>query len=81
MYLSLSEIQIQREEDINKNPISKGLEEISLTPAEVLYQAMLPSLPQYMIALLKILLAAAPTSKAKTDSINIMADVLPEEMP
>jgi hypothetical protein len=42
---------------------------------------MLPNLPQYMIALLKILLAAAPTSKAKTDSINIMADVLPEEMP
>ena len=42
---------------------------------------MLPSLPQYMIALLKILLAAAPTSKAKTDSINIMTDVLPEEMP
>ncbi len=34
-----------------------------------------------MIALLKILLAAAPTSKAKTDSINIMTDVLPEEMP
>uniref|UniRef100_A0A452IMA9 Uncharacterized protein n=1 Tax=Gopherus agassizii TaxID=38772 RepID=A0A452IMA9_9SAUR len=33
------------------------------------------------IALLKILLAAAPTSKAKTDSINILADVLPEEMP
>ena len=42
---------------------------------------MLPALPQYMIALLKILLAAAPTSKAKTDSINIMTDVLPEEMP
>jgi len=45
------------------------------------FQAMLPTLPQCMIALLKILLAAAPTSKAKTDSINIMADVLPEEMP
>lgn len=44
-------------------------------------QGLLPNLPQYMIALLKILLAAAPTSKAKTDSINIMADVLPEEMP
>lgn len=42
---------------------------------------MLPNLPQYMISLLKILLAAAPTSKAKTESINIMADVLPEEMP
>uniref|UniRef100_A0A8C3NI88 Uncharacterized protein n=1 Tax=Geospiza parvula TaxID=87175 RepID=A0A8C3NI88_GEOPR len=51
------------------------------TPCEVLYRAMLYNLPQYMIALLKILLAAAPTSKAKTDSINILADVLPEEMP
>nr|CAG4649973.1 EOG090X01YQ [Sida crystallina] len=81
MYLSLSEIQIQHEDDITKNPVSKGNEEITLTPTEILYQAMLPSLPQYMIALLKILLAAAPTSKAKTDSINIMADVLPEEMP
>lgn len=37
--------------------------------------------PPLQIALLKILLAAAPTSKAKTDSINILADVLPEEMP
>lgn len=37
--------------------------------------------PLLQIALLKILLAAAPTSKAKTDSINILADVLPEEMP
>lgn len=42
---------------------------------------MLPNLPQYMIALLKILLAAAPTAKAKTESINILADVLPEDMP
>uniref|UniRef100_A0A3B5MDW4 Striatin interacting protein 2 n=1 Tax=Xiphophorus couchianus TaxID=32473 RepID=A0A3B5MDW4_9TELE len=37
--------------------------------------------PHTHIALLKLLLAAAPTSKAKTDSINILADVLPEEMP
>lgn len=40
-----------------------------------------PSILSPQIALLKILLAAAPTSKAKTDSINILADVLPEEMP
>lgn len=33
------------------------------------------------IAMLKILLAAAPTSKAKTESVNILADLLPEEMP
>ena len=55
--------------------------EVDQTPAEKLYRAMLPTLPQHMIALLKILLAAAPTSKTKNDSINIMTDVLPEEMP
>lgn len=81
MYTSLADIQIQKEEEISRNPITHRNEEYPMTPTEVLYQAMLPNLPQYMIALLKILLAAAPTSKAKTDSINIMADVLPEEMP
>uniref|UniRef100_A0A8C5A4Y8 Striatin interacting protein 2 n=1 Tax=Gadus morhua TaxID=8049 RepID=A0A8C5A4Y8_GADMO len=58
-----------------------GEEEVEETPAEILYLGMLPNLSQYVIALLKLLLAAAPTSKAKTDSINILADVLPEEMP
>jgi len=81
VYKSLAETQIKREEEIASNPLSKPEVEVEQTPAEILYQAMLPSLPQYMIALLKILLAAAPTSKAKTDSINIMTDVLPEEMP
>lgn len=61
--------------------MTKGEDEVPLNPTEVLYQAILPNLPQYMISLLKILLAAAPTSKAKTESINIMADVLPEDMP
>ncbi|XP_033223695.1 striatin-interacting protein 1 isoform X2 [Belonocnema kinseyi] len=81
MYTSLSEIQIQKEEEIARNPMSTEEPLIRQTPTEILYQAMLPNLPQYMIALLKIVLAAAPTSKAKTESINIMADVLPEEMP
>lgn len=81
MYISLAEVQMKEEEDIAKHPLSMKEKEIPLTPTEILYQAMLPSLPQYMIALLKILLAAAPTSKAKTESVNIMADVLPEEMP
>ncbi|CAH1153784.1 unnamed protein product [Phaedon cochleariae] len=81
IYTSLTEMQIQKEEEIARNPISTSEGEIEMTATEILYQAMLPNLPQYMIALLKILLAAAPTSKAKTDSINIMADVLPEEMP
>ncbi|XP_037582180.1 striatin-interacting protein 1 homolog isoform X2 [Dermacentor silvarum] len=81
MYTSLAEVQMKKEEDITKHPLSMKEHEIPATPTEVLYQAMLPSMPQYMIALLKILLAAAPTSKAKTESVNIMSDVLPEEMP
>lgn len=81
LYISLTEVQIKREEEIAKNPLSKPEAEIKNTPVEIFYQELLPNLPQYMIALLKILLAAAPTSKAKTDSINILSDVLPEEMP
>ncbi|KAG8589182.1 hypothetical protein GDO81_006293 [Engystomops pustulosus] len=80
-YTSVAEIQIRLEEEFIRCPLSGGEEEVEQVPAEILYQGLLPSLPQYMIALLKILLAAAPTSKAKTDSINILADVLPEEMP
>ncbi|XP_045164509.1 striatin-interacting protein 1-like isoform X1 [Mercenaria mercenaria] len=81
LYVSLSELQVKREEEIAKNPLSQPEVDVPNTPSEVLFQAILPNLPQYMIALLKILLAAAPTSKTKTDSINILADLLPEEMP
>lgn len=81
MYKSLAEIQIEMEEELAKSPISKIEPPIKQTPMEILYQAMFPNLPTYMIALLKILLVAAPTSKAKSDSINIMGDVLPGEMP
>eukprot|EP00062_Callorhinchus_milii_P006663 gi/632947441/ref/XP_007889047.1/ PREDICTED: striatin-interacting protein 2 isoform X1 [Callorhinchus milii] len=80
-YVSIADVQIKREEELQKSPVFLGAEDVELTPTEALYQGMLHNLPQYMIALLKILLAAAPTSKAKTDSINILADVLPEEMP
>uniref|UniRef100_A0A8C2PIY3 Striatin interacting protein 2 n=1 Tax=Capra hircus TaxID=9925 RepID=A0A8C2PIY3_CAPHI len=80
-YVSIADVQIKNEEELEKCPMSLGEEVVPETPCEILYQGMLYSLPQYMIALLKILLAAAPTSKAKTDSINILADVLPEEMP
>ncbi|XP_063811097.1 striatin-interacting protein 1 isoform X2 [Pseudophryne corroboree] len=80
-YTSIAEVQIHLEEEFLRCPLSGGEEEVEQVPAEILYLGLLSSLPQYMIALLKILLAAAPTSKAKTDSINILADVLPEEMP
>jgi len=74
-------IQVKREEEIAKNPLSRSEGEIAETSSETLYRSMLPSLPNYMISLLKVLLAAAPTSKAKTESVNILADLLPEEMP
>ncbi|KAG7268765.1 hypothetical protein CRUP_034249 [Coryphaenoides rupestris] len=80
-YVSIAEVQIKREQELQKCPMTLGEEEVEETPAELLYLGMLPNLSQYVIALLKLLLAAAPTSKAKTDSINILADVLPEEMP
>uniref|UniRef100_A0A8B9LUF3 Striatin interacting protein 2 n=1 Tax=Astyanax mexicanus TaxID=7994 RepID=A0A8B9LUF3_ASTMX len=80
-YVSIAEVQIKREEELQQCPMTMGDEEVEETPAEILYVGMLPSLSQYVIALLKLLLAAAPTSKAKTDSINILADVLPEDMP
>uniref|UniRef100_A0A8C7N3N3 Striatin interacting protein 2 n=1 Tax=Oncorhynchus kisutch TaxID=8019 RepID=A0A8C7N3N3_ONCKI len=73
-----------REKDIEhflETSRNKFIEDVDETPTEILYLGMLPNLSQYVIALLKLLLAAAPTSKAKTDSINILADVLPEEMP
>ncbi|XP_039616919.1 striatin-interacting protein 1 homolog isoform X2 [Polypterus senegalus] len=80
-YISIAEVQIKRENELQECPMTLGEEEVEETPTEILYQGMLPNLSQYVIALLKLLLAAAPTSKAKTDSINILADVLPEEMP
>ncbi|KAL5245111.1 hypothetical protein ACI65C_012521 [Semiaphis heraclei] len=81
MYTSLADYQIKKEEAIQRNPLIMGKDDVEQTPAEVLYQAMLPNLPQHMIALLKILLAASPTSKAKSDSINIIADILPVDVP
>ncbi|KAK1166879.1 hypothetical protein AOXY_G11500 [Acipenser oxyrinchus oxyrinchus] len=89
-YISIAEVQIKKEDELQQCPMTlvsmssnggKGEEEVEESPTEILYQGMLSNLSQYVIALLKLLLAAAPTSKAKTDSINILADVLPEEMP
>lgn len=79
IYISLSEIQVKREDDLIKYPLTMSEEHLmSLeSPVEALYAAMLPSLSQYMISLLKILLAA---SRAKTESINITSDVMPDSM-
>lgn len=81
IYTSISEVQIEREIEIARSPLTRAEKDVEQNGTEILYRECLPNLPQYMIALLKILLAAAPTSTAKTYSMNIMADLLPEEMP
>lgn len=80
LYTSLSEVQLEREEAMEKYPlthkeINQNYQEAA---AEKLYNALLPKLPQYMIALLKILLAASTSTKNKTErteSINIMCEM------
>lgn len=54
MYVSLSEVQMRREEEIAKYPLTKGEKEIEQSKAEILYESLFSSLPQYMIALLKV---------------------------
>ena len=49
LYISLSEIQIKKEEELTKNPLSKKEDEIIDNAPEVLYRNMLPNLPQYMV--------------------------------
>ncbi len=83
VYVPLSEVQIGKEEEIEKQHAVN--EKVTLaerdTPTEFLYKSLLPNLPQYMIAILKVLLAAAPTSKSKNESLNIFVDVVPVDTP
>ena len=85
IYISLSDVQIAQEEELEKQRALSPRTDIKPSerdnPTETLYKTLLPNLPQYMIALLKVLLAAAPTSKSRNDSLNILVDVLPPEAP
>uniref|UniRef100_A0A452TVK0 Striatin interacting protein 2 n=1 Tax=Ursus maritimus TaxID=29073 RepID=A0A452TVK0_URSMA len=47
-YISIADVQIKNEEDLEKCPMSLGEEVVPETPCEILYQGMLYSLPQYM---------------------------------
>lgn len=71
-YVPLSELQIKKEKKICRNPSLENESE-TVTNTEMLYRAMLPQLPEYMKALLKILITAAPLSKGNTDSFNVVA--------
>lgn len=89
LYVSLADKQIEKEELLNKyffshkddydDSPSKDDKEATTPPppAEQLYRSILPQIAQYVIGLLKILLAGAPTSKPKTDAMNLFAEIAP----
>lgn len=70
LYVSLAEVQIKREDEMARFPLTVGeLDDASLDSfAEHLYHAMLPNLPQYLISLLKLLLASVSSIKTKAET-------------
>ena len=83
VYVPLSEVQLAQEEEIEKKQsLNEDVStETNDSPTEELYKLILPNLPQYMIAMLKVLLAAAPTSKSRNESLNIFVDVISSDTP
>ncbi|KAF5400223.1 Striatin-interacting protein 1 [Paragonimus heterotremus] len=75
LYISLGETQIQREYEITRNPMTMGREEIPDTPIERLYRTLYRQLPQFIIALLRVLLTAAPTSN-RSHPIDLLPEIL-----
>jgi hypothetical protein len=78
LYKSLSEIQIANDDKYNRFPFTQK-EKITNTPTERLYVALLPQIGDYLVALLKMLLAALPSSKSRGDALSILSDVLTPE--
>nr|CAD2129686.1 unnamed protein product [Meloidogyne enterolobii] len=78
LYTSLGEVQLKAEERYNKYPFSQK-EFIEETPTERLYSRILPEMAEYVIAILKVILASLPSSKAKNDAVTILSDVLTPE--
>ena len=78
LYKSLSEIQISEDVKYNKYPFTQK-EAVRNTPIERLYTLLLPAMGDYLVALLKILLAALPSSKSRGDALSILSDVLTPE--
>lgn len=64
----------------DQDPEEDGDDESQESPAEILYSSLLPNLPQYLICLLKILLTSVPQTRPKSDSLQIMCDLFPEDL-
>ncbi|KAL3093147.1 hypothetical protein niasHT_022597 [Heterodera trifolii] len=78
LYVPLTELQLKSEDRYNRFPFSQK-EFIEDCPAERLYVRILPEMTEYVIALLKVILASLPSSKAKIDAVTILSDVLTPE--
>uniref|UniRef100_A0AC35TVT3 Striatin-interacting protein 1 homolog n=1 Tax=Rhabditophanes sp. KR3021 TaxID=114890 RepID=A0AC35TVT3_9BILA len=79
VYISLSEEQIKAEDKYNKYP-NACKDNFEDTPTERFYKATMPKLAEYVVALLKVMMAALPSQKAKNETVNILSDVLPGSM-
>ncbi|CAJ0568401.1 unnamed protein product, partial [Mesorhabditis spiculigera] len=74
LYTSISDIQLEREDVYHRYKLTVK-EEVELSKVEMFYRALLPNMVNYVVALLKVLLAAAPNSKvlqAKNEAVNII---------
>ena len=80
VYVSLGEQQAEAEERLNKYRFSQTEEVAEESGMEQLYHHLLPEIPQHMIALLKLILSAQPSSRGKTEAMNVLADVLTGEV-
>ena len=61
MYVSLAERQRNKWRETEEHPLTKPYQP-NQTPIEALYKSIWTKVPAYMISLLKLLLAAAPTA-------------------
>jgi len=80
LYISLAEEHVKVEESVQKYPLSKADTTYYEGPVEKFYAGLLPSMPQCLISLLKILLTAVPQTRQKADSLQIMSDLFPEDL-
>ena len=83
LYVSLGDLSLRHQDKMCNTAKRNRIPQSYHPPAEAMYRAMLPKMEDYIIALLKVLLASASTPLAKaiktSGALNVLADVLPED--
>jgi hypothetical protein len=87
LYTSLADEQIKADNELNRKltscsalPQDFNKPTENSNPVEKLYSSLFNNLPQYLICLLKILLTSVPQTRPKTESLQIMSDLFPEDL-